>query len=59
MLGVERFMSEALTNLIGNAVATLVVARSAGELWRVTLPFPTVAGSAAPMHLPDVRDRGK
>ena len=52
-------MSEALTNLIGNAVATLVVARSAGELWRVTLPFPAVAGSAAPMHLPDVRDCGK
>jgi len=55
LLGVERFMSEAraLTNLIGNAVATLVVARSeAGALWRVTLPFPTVAGPAVPLGNP-------
>ncbi len=34
LLGIDRFMSEAraLTNLIGNAVATLVVARWEGEL---------------------------
>jgi aerobic C4-dicarboxylate transport protein len=34
ILGIDRFMSEAraLTNLIGNAVATLVIARSEGEL---------------------------
>ena len=34
ILGVDRFMSEcrALTNFIGNAVATLVVARWEGEL---------------------------
>jgi aerobic C4-dicarboxylate transport protein len=34
ILGVDRFMSEAraLTNLVGNAVATLVVARWTGEL---------------------------
>ena len=34
LLGVDRFMSEAraLTNLVGNAVATLVVARWSGEL---------------------------
>jgi aerobic C4-dicarboxylate transport protein len=41
LLGVERFMSEAraLTNLIGNAVATLVVARSeTGAAWRAEVP---------------------
>ena len=34
ILGVDRFMSEcrALTNFIGNAVATIVVARWEGEL---------------------------
>ena len=34
LLGIDRFMSEAraLTNLVGNAVATLVVARWEGEL---------------------------
>ena len=34
ILGIDRFMSEAraLTNLIGNAVATIVVARWEGEL---------------------------
>ncbi len=34
LLGVDRFMSEArsLTNFVGNAVATLVVARSEGAL---------------------------
>jgi aerobic C4-dicarboxylate transport protein len=34
ILGIDRFMSEAraLTNLVGNAVATLVVARWTGEL---------------------------
>jgi aerobic C4-dicarboxylate transport protein len=34
ILGVDRFMSEcrALTNLVGNAVACLVVARWEGEL---------------------------
>lgn len=39
ILGIDRFMSEAraLTNLIGNAVATIVVARWEGELDRVKL----------------------
>jgi len=39
ILGIDRFMSEAraLTNLIGNAVATIVVARWEGELDRVQL----------------------
>ncbi|CDX35050.1 C4-dicarboxylic acid, orotate and citrate transporter [Mesorhizobium plurifarium] len=39
ILGIDRFMSEcrALTNIIGNAVATLVVARWEGELDQVQL----------------------
>jgi len=39
ILGVDRFMSEAraLTNVIGNGVATLVVARWTGELDTVTM----------------------
>ena len=34
ILGIDRFMSEAraLTNLVGNAVATIVVAKWEGEL---------------------------
>jgi len=39
ILGIDRFMSEcrALTNFVGNAVATLVVARWEGELDREAL----------------------
>jgi aerobic C4-dicarboxylate transport protein len=39
ILGIDRFMSEAraLTNVIGNGVATLVVARWTGELDMVTM----------------------
>jgi aerobic C4-dicarboxylate transport protein len=39
LLGVERFMSEAraLTNLIGNAVATLVIARHEGDISRAAI----------------------
>jgi aerobic C4-dicarboxylate transport protein len=39
LLGVDRFMSEAraLTNVIGNGVATLVVAKWTGELDTVTM----------------------
>jgi aerobic C4-dicarboxylate transport protein len=39
ILGIDRFMSEAraLTNLVGNGVATLVVARWTGELDRERL----------------------
>jgi aerobic C4-dicarboxylate transport protein len=39
ILGIDRFMSEcrALTNFIGNAVATIVVARWEGELDRDAL----------------------
>lgn len=52
ILGIDRFMSEcrALTNFIGNAVATIVVARWEGELDRDALkaaldgqPLPVVA----------------
>jgi aerobic C4-dicarboxylate transport protein len=41
ILGVDRFMSEAraLTNVIGNGVATLVVAKWTGELDTATMRF--------------------
>jgi len=47
ILGVDRFMSEAraLTNFIGNAVATIVVARWEGELDREALRRELSAGS--------------
>lgn len=55
ILGIDRFMSEAraLTNLIGNAVATIVVARWEGELdvakLQATLAKPSaLTSSAAP-----------
>jgi aerobic C4-dicarboxylate transport protein len=46
ILGIDRFMSEAraLTNLIGNAVATLVVARWTGDLDMVRLRSELDAG---------------
>ena len=39
ILGIDRFMSEAraLTNIIGNGVATIVVSRWEGELDQATL----------------------
>jgi aerobic C4-dicarboxylate transport protein len=50
ILGVDRFMSEsrALTNVIGNCVATLVVARWEGTLDRETLRRELSAPSNAP-----------
>ena len=54
ILGIDRFMSEcrALTNFVGNAVATLVVARWEGELDRealnAALAGPAKALAAAP-----------
>jgi aerobic C4-dicarboxylate transport protein len=50
ILGVDRFMSEsrALTNVIGNCVATLVVARWEGTLDRETLRRELSAPSARP-----------
>ena len=46
ILGIDRFMSEAraLTNLVGNGVATLVVARWVGGLDRSTLSEQLAAG---------------
>jgi aerobic C4-dicarboxylate transport protein len=48
ILGIDRFMSEcrALTNIIGNAVATLVIARWEGELDAAALR-KALAGTAA------------
>ena len=52
ILGVDRFMSEcrSLTNFIGNAVATIVVARWEGALDRRLL---TAALDGKPVRLPD------
>jgi aerobic C4-dicarboxylate transport protein len=49
LVGVDRFMSEcrALTNIIGNGVATLVMARWEGELDRETLAFELARGPGA------------
>ncbi len=50
ILGIDRFMSEAraVTNLIGNAVATLVVSRWEGEVQAAALRSALAAGPAAP-----------
>ncbi|MEY3940309.1 MAG: hypothetical protein RLZZ604_769 [Pseudomonadota bacterium] len=50
ILGIDRFMSEcrALTNFIGNAVATIVVAR-----WEGALDTEAAAMAGAPMPLPE------
>ena len=54
LLGVDKFMSEcrALTNVVGNGVATLVVSRWEGELTgadlRDSLAIATVAPRAEP-----------
>ncbi len=49
IVGIDRFMSEcrALTNLVGNGVATLVVARWEGELDRETLDRELARGPSA------------
>jgi aerobic C4-dicarboxylate transport protein len=54
ILGIDRFMSEcrALTNLMGNAVATIVVARWEGALDKVQL-HEALAGK--PRTIPDTR----
>lgn len=48
ILGIDRFMSEAraLTNLVGNAVATLVVAKWVGELNEDTLHAELASGGS-------------
>ncbi|MDP3659159.1 cation:dicarboxylate symporter family transporter, partial [Phenylobacterium sp.] len=52
LVGVDRFMSEcrALTNLVGNGVATLVVARWEGDLNRETLAQELARGPDAIPH---------
>ena len=49
ILGIDRFMSEAraLTNMVGNAVATLVVARWEGQLDQVALAAELSGGKSA------------
>jgi aerobic C4-dicarboxylate transport protein len=49
ILGIDRFMSEAraLTNIIGNSVATIVIARWEGALDRARLGTELAAGSRA------------
>ncbi|MDP3854832.1 dicarboxylate/amino acid:cation symporter [Phenylobacterium sp.] len=49
LVGVDRFMSEcrALTNLVGNGVATLVIARWEGDLDRETLAYELDKGPGA------------
>ncbi|HVY02514.1 MAG TPA: cation:dicarboxylase symporter family transporter, partial [Caulobacterales bacterium] len=49
IVGIDRFMSEcrALTNLVGNGVATIAIARWEGELDRATLARELDAGPAA------------
>jgi aerobic C4-dicarboxylate transport protein len=50
LVGVDRFMSEcrALTNLVGNGVATLVIARWEGDLDREKLAHELAKGPDAP-----------
>jgi aerobic C4-dicarboxylate transport protein len=56
LLGIDRFMSEAraLTNLVGNALATLVVAKWEGEHPQDTVPAPdpSLAPPATPPGAP-------
>jgi aerobic C4-dicarboxylate transport protein len=54
ILGVDRFMSEAraLTNIIGNGVATIVIARWEGALDRPRLDAELAAGSRAMLGEP-------
>jgi aerobic C4-dicarboxylate transport protein len=68
ILGIDRFMSEcrALTNFIGNAVATVVVARWHGALDRATLkavlhgkPPPQVAAAEGPLGGPAGLQKGE
>jgi aerobic C4-dicarboxylate transport protein len=51
ILGVDRFMSEAraLTNFIGNAVATIVVAKWEGELDMAQLQRELISPSPVPV----------
>ena len=65
VLGVDKFMSEcrALTNLIGNGVATVVVSRWEGELDRAKLAEvmsnPVSIGTDITDHAPTLSDDGR
>jgi aerobic C4-dicarboxylate transport protein len=54
ILGVDRFMSEAraITNLVGNGVATLVVARWCGDLDETRMKRVLAGGSDLPLPAP-------
>lgn len=54
LVGVDRFMSEcrALTNLVGNSVATIVIARWEGDLDRETLARELARGPSATVAHP-------
>ena len=58
LVGIDRFMSEcrALTNLVGNGVATLVVARWEGELDRDRLALELKRGPRGHLDLDDVAE---
>jgi len=61
ILGIDRFMSEcrALTNLVGNAVATIVVARWEGELDPARLEAALRPNrSRAPAFSPEIAEAG-
>jgi aerobic C4-dicarboxylate transport protein len=60
ILGIDRFMSEAraLTNLVGNAVATLVVAKWVGELDNDQLQTELTSGGRAIDNMAPVDDLG-
>jgi aerobic C4-dicarboxylate transport protein len=63
ILGIDRFMSEAraLTNLVGNGVATLVVAKWCGELdtarLQAHLNGETAEEADAPEQVLDAKDQ--
>ena len=59
ILGIDRFMSEAraMTNIIGNGVATIVIARWEGALDRGCLDAELAAGPALLPGEPPVEDR--
>lgn len=60
ILGIDRFMSEcrSLTNFMGNAVATIVVARWEGALDRERLAAALVGGGRSPTLMPAAADAG-
>ncbi|MNO82873.1 Aerobic C4-dicarboxylate transport protein [compost metagenome] len=60
ILGIDRFMSEAraLTNLIGNGVATLVVAKWVGELDEDKLKAELASGGTSISQERPVDDLG-